>query len=469
MRAWWQRRSLKLRLALWFTAVASGILLGLTPVVYWLIEHRLHVELDHQLRIDWNLVEAHLESDGSGRVQWRKGSPATPDSPGYAATWFDVWSGAELLLHHWPAQQAQNAPPPRPLRNRAQPLYTIELDKGQPARVLEQPASIGGQTVTLRVLRDEAGLRRTLREILAGFALGVPLAGLLAALGGYVMAYRTLKPISAMAEQARQITSESLDRRLPNPNPHDELGQMAAVFNQTLQRLQDSFDSLRQFTADASHELRTPLTALRAVGEVGLRDAEHAAGLRDTVGSMLEEAQRLNDLIDSLLLLARVESGRSPPHREPVRLAELLAEVRESIEVLALEKRQTIECSSESELVVLADRLLLRQAVINILHNAVRYSPPASRVAMRCFPREHHAVIEIADQGPGIALEHQQKVFERFYRIDKARSRAEGGAGLGLAIAKVSVEQQGGAIELESEVGRGSRFRIVLPRPQTHG
>jgi heavy metal sensor kinase len=463
MKNWWQRRSLKVRLAVWFAGVASGILLGLTPVVYWLIERRLHIELDHQLRIDWNLIEAHLESDTSGRIQWRKGSPATPDSPGYAGTWFDVWSGDEPLLHHWPVQGAQNMQSPRPPRDQTRTFYNIELDKGRPARALEQPAGIGGRKVILRVFRDESGLHRTLREVLVGFALSVPLAALLAALGGYVMAGRTLKPIGAMAEQARQITFESLGRRLPNPNPHDELGQLATVFNETLQRLQDSFEALKQFTADASHELRTPMTALRAVGEVGLRNAEDAAGLRETIGSMLEEAEHLNDLTDSLLLLATVESGRSPPHLEPVRLAELLAEVRESVEVLAMEKQQTIESFGETDVVAMADRVLLREAVMNILHNAIRYSPPASKVAVRSFRRNHNAVIEIADEGPGIAPEHQEKIFERFYRIDKARSRAEGGAGLGLAIAKLSVEQQGGGIELESEVGRGSRFRIVLP------
>ncbi len=236
MKTWWQRRSLKLRLAVWFTAVASGILLGLTPVVYWLIERRLHVEFDHQLRIDWHLIEAHLEADAAGRIRWRAESPAAPDSPGYAATWFDVWSGKEALLRHWPTHGALIEQPPQTATDQAHPFYTVTLNNGLPARTLEQPARIGGSDVTLRVFRDESGLHRTLREILIGFALGVPVAALLAAVGGFVMARRTLKPISEMAEQARRITSESLDQRLPNPNPHDELGQLATVFNATLQR-----------------------------------------------------------------------------------------------------------------------------------------------------------------------------------------------------------------------------------------
>ncbi len=216
-------------------------------------------------------------------------------------------------------------------------------------------------------------------------------------------------------------------------------------------------------TVDASHELRTPLTALRAVGEVGLNEARDAAALRDTIGSMLEEALRLNDLIDTLLLLARVESGRWTPRLEPVNLPGLLAEIRESVEVLAVEKKQVIELLGETELAANADRLLLRQAVMNILHNAIRYSPPGAKVVMNTYPRDSHAVIEVSDDGPGIATEYHQKIFERFFRTDQARSHASGGAGLGLAIAILSVERQGGTIELQSEIGKGSRFRIVLP------
>lgn len=468
MKQWWKQLSLTLRLTVGYTAVASAIMLGLTPVVYGLIERRLHIELDRQLRTDWKLVEAHLEAGDDGRIQWKRSSPATPKSPGYADTWFDVWSGEDLLLNHWPAHGAQVTHPPRPSKDQSLAFYNIELNNGRPARTLQQPTRIGGREVALRVFRDETGLRHTLREILIGLALGVPFAALLAAMGGYLMAGRTLKPVGAMVEQARQITSESLNRRLPNPNPHDELGQLATVFNQTLQRLQDSFDALRQFTADASHELRTPLTALRSVGEVGLRDADDAAALRETISSMLEEAQRLNDLIDSLLTLARVESGRLPLNLERMRLPELLAEVRESVEVLAAEKQQAIELVAEAGLSATADRLLLRHAVMNLLHNAIRYSPPKGRIVMRCFPRDDRAVIEVADEGPGIAPEYHQKIFERFFRVDKARSRAEGGAGLGLAIAKLYIERQGGSIEVESAPGKGSRFRLVLPPQPAH-
>jgi heavy metal sensor kinase len=460
MKQWWLRRSLKLRLALWFTTVAGGILLAMTPVFSWLIERRLHDEMDNQLRIDWELVKAHLAADVPGQIQWRKESPATPDSPAYASTWFDVWAGGKLLLSHWPTQMSGQ---PRPLDVPAPRSFTFTLANGLPVRALAQSTRVDGQPVILRVFCDESWLRRTAREIFLGLLLGGPFAVVLAALGGYVMAGRVLQPISAMTRQAQLITSESLGERLPNPNPHDELGRLASVFNQTLQRLENSFESLKRFTADASHELRTPLTSLRAAGELALREREDVNLLRETIGSMLEEAQRLHDLIDALLLLARMDGGRLPLHLENVEVSALMAAVHDSVSVLAAEKQQPVELLGASGLVVAADRLLLRNALMNILHNAIRYSPPGSQIRARCFRRGGQIVMEIQDAGPGIGPEHQAKIFERFYRVDPARARAEGGAGLGLAIAKLSVERLGGSIHLASEPGRGSCFQIVLP------
>ena len=463
MTRWWNRLSLKLRLAVSFTLVASAIMLGLAPVGYVMIERLLHKELDHELRVDWDLIKAHLELGESGGVRWKKASPATPSSPGYADSWFDVWSDGDLMLSHWPPHGAKVTRSPKPLYNGAHAFYHIEVTPDLPARTFNRHTRIGGRDMTLRVLRDVGGLHHTLRQILIGLMLGVPLTALLAALGGLLMAGRMLSPIDAMAEQASHITSDSLGRRLPNPNPHDELGRMATVFNDTLQRLENSFAALKRFTADASHELRTPLTALRTVGEVALREADDARLLRDTVGSMLEEAQRLNDLIDALLLLARAEGNRVELRREAVAVDDLVEDVIESVGVLAAEKRQAIERSKNSGVAVHADRLLLRHAVMSLLHNAIRYSPEGSTVRIQSFVRNTDAVIEIADEGPGIAPEHHQKIFERFYRIDKARSRSEGGAGLGLAIAKMSIEQLGGTIELSSATGSGSRFQIVIP------
>ena len=459
------RRSLRFRLALSFTLIAGAILLAFLPLVYSLIRGQMSRDMDRQLRIDWALIEAHLEDDGRGGVQWRKSSPATPESAGYAESWFDVWAGSANLLKHWPDHGAEARQPPAPASADATGFHSVPLQDGRPARTFQQALTLGGSDLTLRVFRDESAHRATLRRILAGLALGMPVAVLLAGLAGHAMAGRALRPVAEMAAAARRITSDSLASRLPNPNPHDELGQLAGVFNETLQRLESSFDALKRFTSDASHELRTPLTALRSVGEVALREDRSPDELRETIGSMLEEAQRLNDLADTLLLLARAESGRLPLDSEQLAVDDLVRDACERLEVLAAEKNQCFEIAAGTGATLRADRVLLRQALTNLLHNAIRHGPPDSRIGVATRRRGDEILIEITDQGPGIAPEHREKIFERFYRIDKARSRADGGTGLGLAIAKLFVEQHGGRIELECPAEGGCCFRIVLPRP----
>jgi signal transduction histidine kinase len=247
---------------------------------------------------------------------------------------------------------------------------------------------------------------------------------------------------------------------LPNPNPNDELGRLATVFNDTLARLEASFAELQRFTADASHELRSPLTALRAVGEVALRDGNDSATLRETIGSMLEEAQRLTDLVDALLTLARMDATKADAAREEVNIAVLLDEVRDQFEVLANEKRQTIAVTSDGDITVRGDRTLLHLALVNLVHNAIQHGPVDSKISIMAVRSARKIDISVKDNGPGIPDDYHEKIFERFFRVDKARSRAQGGAGLGLAIAKQAVERNGGRVVLESNSDRGSVFRI---------
>jgi heavy metal sensor kinase len=325
---------------------------------------------------------------------------------------------------------------------------------------MEGPGQVEGRRVLIRVFRDEMEMRRTLGEIVKVSTLGFPLAVALAAIGGYLIATRSLRPLDAMARQARRISSESLSKRLPNPNPNDELGRLASVFNETLSRLEASFAELQRFTADASHELRSPLTALRAVGEVALRDGTDPVALRETIGSMLEEAQRLTDLVDALLTLARMDATKADGAREEVNIARLLDQVRDQFEVLANEKHQTIAVTGDDDINVQADRTLLRLALVNLVHNAIQHAPADSQISTTATRSTHTIDISVKDNGPGIPREYHDKIFDRFFRVDKARSRAYGGAGLGLAIAKQAVERNGGRIILEDNSPGGSIFRI---------
>ena len=464
MKLWWRRRSLRVRLTLWFATTAVVILFAFGTLLWLVLQRRLGAEIDRQLRIDFDLVAYQLERDADGAVHWNLRGSHGDDGELRAATWFEVWSESGTpLLRRWPIEEEKigtglPAPEGKTLR-----FYSTELEEDLHVRIMERPSRIGQEPVVVRVVRAEAESRRTLAEIATLFLAGVPFVVGLSAVGGYFIARRSLLPIRAMAERAREITADSLGERLPVPNPDDELGELATVFNDTLNRLENSFAELKRFTADASHELRTPLTALRTVGEVGLRPGDDSAVLRETIGSMLEEAHRLGDLVDGLLLLARADNRGVKVHRENLAVSDLLGEVRESLQILADEKRQRLEVGGQPGINVYADRLLLRQAIFNLVHNAIRHSPPETAIVLRVQRTSGSVVIECADEGPGIAPEHRAKIFERFYRVDNARSRDEGGAGLGLAIAKWSVEIQGGNISIENSGSAGSVFRITLP------
>ena len=463
MRSWWRRRSFKVRLTLWYALITALVLGVFALTAYETVEHRLEAEIDRQLRIDFDLVEAQLDTDAAGQIHWQVRGAHGDEGFARLSAWFEVWSeDGKLILRHWPVPDSaiqSSLPPPagRTLR-----FYEVELEPDLHVRLMERPARLQETGVRMRMFRDESDMRRTLREIVEVFLLALPFAVAVASLGGYLMAQRSLRPVAAMVEQARKITMESLAARLPNPNPMDEFGRLATVFNATLQRLESSFVELKRFTADASHELRTPLTALRTVGEVALRRERDADALRNTIGSMLEEAQRLDELIASLLTLARLESDNAALARKRIDLGASVREVGDTMAVLAAEKDQSLEISAPDGIVIEADPVLLRQALLNIVHNAIRHSPRSTRIGLSAAREGNEVSIAISDQGPGIAPEHRARIFDRFYRIDRGRARAQGSHGLGLAIAKWSIERQGGRIEVASAQGGGSTFRILL-------
>ena len=313
---------------------------------------------------------------------------------------------------------------------------------------------------------EVASVEHELDEVIAAMLLlgapGAALAGLL----GFLLARRALAPVDRLASHAERITAERLSERIPVADPNDELGRLAVTFNAMTARLDQSFGALRRFTANASHELRTPLTAMRTVGEVALRDGRDATALRDVVGSMLEEIDGLTRLVESLLTLARADDGKLRPELAEADLAQMARRVVDQLAPLADERRQRVASELDAPLPVRADAVLLRRAIANLLDNAIRYSPPGSAIAVRATARDGEGALEVVDAGPGIAPADQERLFERFHRLDASRTRdgATGeGAGLGLALARKTVQAHGGRIEIDSAPGEGATFRIVLP------
>ena len=442
------RLSIRARLALWHAGVLTLIVCVFSGGILFLVETSLYGVLDRQARralstVDWVY---HHEPHEIGDLASESGIAL-----------FQVVAGGKVFYQ---TEGWERAGLSRALRGQGSlPATSWAASDGRWYRVQAeaQPSYFIAAAI------EEASLRDTLWTLVAILAAGVPLAACLAIAGGYFLAGRVLSPVGAMADKAREITAESLGERLPVGNPADEFGRLAGVFNDTLSRLQDAFDRLRRFTSDASHELRTPLTAIRSVGEVALQGPLDPARSREVIGSMLEEVDRLTRLVDSLLLLTRADSGVARPARELVELPALAANVADHLRVLAEEKQQVLSVQNAGRLEASCDPAILRLALMNLLHNAIKYTPSGGTILVRAkATASGQPSIEVEDTGPGIPSGHRQRIFERFYRVDPDRAKESGGAGLGLAIARWAVEANGGRIELESGDG-GSLFRIVLP------
>jgi heavy metal sensor kinase len=374
---------------------------------------------------------------------------------------YEVWSASGEQVHR---SGAATALPPLALAATSTSYrYETVTAGGERWRTLAAPVTIGGHTVVLRVSRSAERVREELSEVLAVLILGLPLVVALAAVGGYVLARRALAPIDHLASEARRITADRLHERLAAPNQHDEIGRLTAVINETFARLESSFDQLRRFTADSSHELRTPLAVVRGIGEAAVAERRTPGEYEEAIGSMLEEVDRMSNLVDALLRLSHGDAGTIRLSREPVDVGQLAQDVAASLGILAEERSQKIAVEVVEPVNATVDRLVLREAVTNVLDNAIKYGPPGSAISIRVVRAAEHAVITVADRGAGIPAEHRQRIFHRFFRVDDARSRDGGGAGLGLAIAKWAVEIHGGRIAVEDRSGGGSEFRIVLP------
>jgi heavy metal sensor kinase len=467
VRRWWRSHTLRVRLTLWSVG-AMVIVLGVyVVVVYSFLRRDMIDTLDEQLRRDFGWAGATVDYTAEGGFEWIDPEIVV----GNDAPWVQVWSGdgRQLLVS---SAEARRRPIPQSQQLAAaaddsivavpteESTYRILTGRGA---FQTRRGAVADVPYVIQVARPDAAMRGRLRELSALLALGLPLAVAVAGLGGYAVARRALAPIERMTDRARSITADRLSDRLPVHNPDDEMGRLATVFNETLGRLEQSFEQMRRFTADVSHELRTPLTAIRSVGEVGLRGGpRQEQSYRSIIGSMLEEADRLAGLVDRLLTLSRAESGQAKLLREPVDLRLLAEDVLAHLSVLAEEKQQRLTLDAVAGApVAIADRLVLRQALINLVDNAIKFSPAGGEILVRIGGTAREAMFEVADSGPGIAADVRSRIFDRFYRSGESEAA---GTGLGLSIARGAVEANGGRLTLERTDTSGSTFRIVMPR-----
>jgi heavy metal sensor kinase len=459
------------RLTLWYVGIFGIVLAiyicGACVLQYWQLSDQLH----HAEIEDLETVEGLLYFAPDGRLFLHEDYHSHPESRLLLDRYMEVLSPDGQILFRNDRLHGMDlggAPDYRE-GNVGYASKRMRLADGVPVLAISHLHVFQGKPLLIRLAYSTEPLRLRLLDFVGLLLLAMPAALVVAAFAGYRVAGKALNPLEHMARQTEQITAQRLNERIPVDNPDDELGHMARVLNGLLVRLGESFEKLQHFTSDVSHELRTPLAAIRSVGEVGLQEDHSTEKYRDIIGSMLEEVARLTAMIDTLLTIAHADSGEVELHRTVFPLNDLVQESVAVVGVLAEDKKQTILVDGQSQLRVSADRNFLRMAVINLLDNAVKYSPVASTIRLRLSDGDatsdlaQFVELAIEDEGPGIPEDKAARVFDRFYRVDEGRTRDAGGAGLGLAIAKWAVETHGGTIDLNPRLPTGSVFYIRLP------
>jgi heavy metal sensor kinase len=338
------------------------------------------------------------------------------------------------------------------------------VQRGDPRTSATRDVQAGGNAYRIVVKASLRPVTETLRAARNVILIALPLILLLAGGGGFLLASRTLRPLRSMADQARRITDSSLHTRIQIGRTAEEMETLVASFNELLSRLDQSFESMRRFVADASHELRTPISVIRGEADVALSVERSPAEYRESLSVILDESRRISRLVDDLLNLARADAGRVTLHRSNLYLNELVTDCCRSAQPLAGARRIAIECRPGEDLPYRGDEALLRRLMMNLLDNAIRYTPPGGRVSAEVEPNGTAVKLCVSDTGVGIAPEHAAHVFERFYRAGESRSREDGGFGLGLAIVKWIAEMHQGSVECASRIGAGSTFTVTLPR-----
>jgi heavy metal sensor kinase len=466
MIAWWGRRTLRFRLAVWYGVGGTLLLTSFTATIYFFVYERMGRPLAYELSRDLSEVRRHIQILPDNRILWN-GRPVDPRAPWTTEyPWFELWDEKQALICRlWPfAEHRVTQPPTPPFPGRETvAIYNVAPDLRLRVYSVHFKLPDRDEPWMIRLMRIHEPTGDALGALRLIIVVALPIVVALLVVGGYVITRRWLKPLDRMVTEATHISAADLSRRLPVGNPHDELGRLASVFNVTLDRLQASFDALDRFVADASHELRTPLTTLRSVGEVGLRRSRTVDEYREIIGSMLEEAQRLQFLIQRLLELASAEGGAAEVHRSELRLDEYVAACVGELGILAEFKRQQLVLESEP-CTVKTDSVLFRQALQNLVDNAIKYSPDSAVIRIAVRNRPETAEVSVTDEGPGIGPEHRAHLMERFYRPDRGRGRTSGGFGLGLSITKAYMRVLGGTLDYESAQPRGSTFRLTLPK-----
>jgi heavy metal sensor kinase len=461
---------------MWYVLLLAVLLIAFSSGIYLALRFILHNELDATLRNGARLIADSVQVDDQGHLVAAPGREASDNRSDEERFWRILDSSGQVL-----AQKAAQEIASYPVEPGALELALSGQDRFQtvpfedePLRVFTTPLRYRGRVVgAVQVGLSLEDANETLDIVLWILVLSLPLTLVVASFGGYFLAGRALRPVDRITQTAQDITASDLSQRLDLDLPDDELGRLARTLDAMIARLDAAFRRQRRFTADASHELRTPLTVIKGDLSVALGRPRDADTYRAVLAEVDAEVDQMSRLVDRLLALARADDEGISINPARVDLDALLTDVLTQMRPLAEAKRLHLTLQIETDLIATVDPDVVTQIVLNLLDNAIKYTPEGgvrlsafscSQQTSQVFPHDDGELrIAVADDGPGIPEEHLAHIFERFYRVDRARSRESGGLGLGLAIAHELAHAHGGEITVHSAPGKGSTFILRLP------
>jgi heavy metal sensor kinase len=479
-------RSLRFKLTLWYVLILGILLISFSSFLYLTLSKSLHRGVDNKLRSLAELIASESASPMSkfGFANIDQTLEASMnlkpigkfiqvlDESGNVGRKSDNLKNVQLPISL------------TALKNASRGLITFETNRSfgnTPLRMITFPV-VENSNVTkiVQIASSLEEVEDALNTLFIILIITVPLALMVASLGGQFLAHKALKPVDHITQTARMITSQNLNQRIIPLKVKDEISRLIETFNEMISRLDQSFRQIKQFTSDASHELKTPLTILKGEVEVTLRKERSSQEYQQTLKSNLEEINRMSQIVEDLLLLSKADTGEIRLNKEDINLTEILNDVVAQIDLLARSKGLHLSKSNHhQDIYILGDVLRIRELLMNLIENGIKYTEEGGSIHIslqkEAVPpvlnlsewegREKGKFVKIivSDTGIGIAKEDQERIFNRFFRVDKARSREQGGSGLGLSICKWIVEAHQGEIEVESELGKGSSFTVKLP------
>jgi heavy metal sensor kinase len=470
-------RSLSFRLVAWYASLLTAVFILLGAIMYVDLRHFLENDLRQtQARRAQQIADTllvHIGQVGQNSVAYDIKDRYEPEVNDRFIRVTRLGSGGGVIyVSGMPKDQSFDPTHLPALTPSSEKEFSrkLRLPDGETLLV----AALNYATPDHQRFRIEVGIplnpvSTMLGHLFVQLSFGLPMALAVAIVGGYLLVRRALRPVEQIARKAEQITQHNLSERLPIARTGDELEQLSTSLNHMIGRLEDAVQNSKRFVADASHELRTPLTVLRGELENLNRDTRFDEAARDMIGSMLEEVERLTKIVEGLVALSRLDAGEAKAEWVQFDLAELAATTADQMNLLAEDKGISVQCGSKQNVLVEGDRARLKQVVVNLLDNAIKYTSGGGTIQLNVTRQNGHAILDVADSGMGIPADAVPHVFDRFFRVDKARSREEGGAGLGLSIVKSICTAHNAEVQVESAVGKGSRFRIKLPLAREPG